>query len=207
MQLKLYFQSFAPQYHSWHALKTSLLQNLYLFIPGILDINKKSRLKHNSVKKSPPFLVHFCLQCVLSAKKKCVWHEVLPCNLPPYTFPQLSIIQFGPKKNLLFLLHLCAATYRLIHFRSCQMGRGPCRAVTLHPTSYCTVTLFVLCHSNEVLLCQKCTIPVQMRSQRAAVPLLCANSCRTGRGFDQVNSVLGTVYSIYKYQVLSHDWQ
>ena len=64
------------------------------------------------------------------------------------------------------------ATFRLIHFRSCQMGRGPCRAVTLHPTSYCTVTLSVLCHSNEVLLCHKCTIPVQMRSQRAAVPLL-----------------------------------
>ena len=106
-----------------------------------------------------------------------------------------------------FVAYCSAATYRLIHFRSCQMGRGPCRAVTLHPTSYCTVTLFVLCHSNEVLLCQKCTIPVQMRSQRAAVPLLCANSCRTGRGFDQVNSVLGTVYSIYKYQVLSHNWQ
>ena len=74
-----------------------------------------------------------------------------------------------------------AATYRLIHFRSCQIGRGPSPAVTLHPTSYCTVTLsvlcctvtlFVLCHSNEVLLCHKCTIPVQMRSQRAAVPLL-----------------------------------
>ena len=111
-------------------------------------------------------------------------HEVQRCNLPPYTFPQLSIVQFGPKKSPFsftlvcfwqknaFVTYCSAATYRLIHFRSCQMGHGPCPAVTLHPTSYCTVTLFVLCHSNEVLLCHKCTIPVQMRSQRTAVPLL-----------------------------------
>ena len=44
LMLKLYIQSFAPQYHSWHALKTRLLQNLNLFIPGILDIKKESRL-------------------------------------------------------------------------------------------------------------------------------------------------------------------
>ena len=113
-----------------------------------------------------------------------------------------NIIHFGPKKfsfffytcvllaKKWFVTYCSAATYRLIHFRSCQMGRGPCPAVTLHPTSYCTVTLSVLCctvtlsvlcctvilsvlcQSNEVLLCHKCTIPVQMRSQRAAVPLL-----------------------------------
>ena len=108
----------------------------------------------------------------------------------------LHLCAFGKKEE--FVAYCRAATCRLIHFRSCQMGRGPsCSAVTLHPTSYCTVTLLVLCHSNEVLLCHKCSIPVQMRSQRAAVPL-----------FDQVNSLSWEQFTVYyKYQVLSYGWQ
>ena len=143
------------------------------------------------------------------------------------------------QKILLFLLHLCAfgkknafvtycsaATYRLIHFRSCQMGHGPCPAVTLHPTSYCTVTLSVLCctvtlsvlyctvtlsvlcHSNEVLLCHKCTIPVQMWSQRAAVPLLV---CQLLQDWKRVRPsklhMSWEQFTVHKYQVLSHGWQ
>ena len=134
---------------------------------------------YNTIRsqKNPPFSCTLLSPEYAFGKKIWVCHAVQCCKLQP-TALYISAVVYN---TTWFLLHLCAfgkklcsaATCRLIHFRSCQMGRGPsCRAVTLHPTSYCTVTLSVLCHSNEVLLWHNCSIPVQMQSQRTAVPLL-----------------------------------